>query len=360
MVSYPTASRPVADKLLTIIVPTYNRAKLVERLLLALKQELLGLEDEVTVLVSDNASTDQTSQVVAGISADWPSLVSQRHPENLGADGNFCTCVEGVTTRYFWIIGDDDLLKRGTLAGIVEVLRTVAPALVYLESEWVQEIAGVDQGDPVTQLHAEPMDSLAFTRRVHVWFTFLSGVIVDRTRLVETVGLQAVRRFQDSSLVQLGWIFPLLKVDAPFVFIGERCVLATKDNSGGYPLVTVFGVRFTRIVREVFDTDSRVGKALLNGNFKRFLPGLIWLGRSGEFKKHHAENPWPEMRAELGHLLIFWGLLLPLGRAPYLIAQLVYQCWRVCNRSSRELGRLRARLSRRPGLIAIARRPPAH
>ncbi len=350
------AERAIADKLLTIIVPTYNRATLVERLLLGLKLELLGLEDEVAVLVSDNASTDQTAQIVNRIAADWPALLTQRHPVNLGADNNFCGCVEGVTTRYFWIIGDDDLPKRGTLSCIVELLRTTSPALVYMEHAWVRDIMDIDQGDPMAQLHAESMDALEFSRRVHVWFTFLSAVIVDRTRLLETASMPAIRRFTGTSLVQLGWIFPLLKLDVPFVYVSDCCVLATKDNSGGYPLVTVFGVRFGRIVREVFGRDSLLGNALLNGTFLRFLPGIIWRARAGDFKQHHVEDPWPEMRIELGHLPIFWVLLLPVGRAPYLLAQLVYQSWRVFNRGSRDLGRLWARLSPPTGRITIAGR----
>ena len=46
--------------LLTIGIPTYNRAKFLRRLLEQLRTELAGLDGQVEVLVSDNASTDDT------------------------------------------------------------------------------------------------------------------------------------------------------------------------------------------------------------------------------------------------------------------------------------------------------------
>ncbi len=347
MQEHLTASPASAVDLLTIIVPTYNRAPLVGRLLRMLRDEVRDLEGVVTVLVSDNASTDDTADVIQAIHTDWPALVVQRHSENVGADSNFCGCVERTTSRYFWIIGDDDMPRRGAIQALVSLLRQSTPALVYVQSEWLNDIAAEAQKPCSAELTAETMDSLEFARRVHVWFTFLSGVIVDRTLLLDTVGAEAIRRYTGSSLVQLGWILPLLNADARHVFVSDCCVLATKENSGGYPLLTVFGVRFARIVNELFGRHSRIANALLRGNMLHYLPGLIWSGRIGTHKRHLVEDAWPEMRAELGGSALFWTLLVPLGRFPYPFAQLVHQSWRVFHRLSREAARLRTRSVRR-------------
>src|ERR1700761_1591163 len=105
--------------LLTIVVPTYNRRDNLALLLRALQPELAPLRESVAVLVSDNASTDGTQALTQEMQAQWPELVVQRHPANLGPDGNFASCVARVDTRYFWIIGDDDLPKRGVVAKLV-------------------------------------------------------------------------------------------------------------------------------------------------------------------------------------------------------------------------------------------------
>ncbi len=327
--------------LLTILVPTYNRSDNLSLLLKTLRVELAGLDSEVIVLVSDNASSDRTPEVISEVKFEWPALLVQRHPQNLGAEANFCSCVERVKTRYFWIIGDDDLPKPGVIGQLVALLHDAAPALVYMESEWVKPITGSNQGEPVLAMRAQTMDAIAFARRVHVWFTFISGVVIDRSMLMRELDGHTIRRFIGTSLVQLGWILPLLNSGGRFVFVADRCVLATKDNTGGYPLLTVFGVHFARVVNDVFGRKTELARTLKAGNTLHYLPGLLWGARTSPTGRHNDESPWPAMRQELGYQPLFWLLLIPLGRFPAGLAQTFYQAWRVFHRLSRETRQLR-------------------
>ncbi|GAA0751479.1 glycosyltransferase [Ideonella azotifigens] len=338
------ARTPPGQALLTIIVPTYNRAANLELLLRTLRQELATCADAVTVLVSDNASVDRTSEVVQAMQSSWPALVAQRHASNLGPDGNFSSCVERVSTRWFWIIGDDDLPKRGVIAQVVALLRERQPSLVYLQSEWLPQLTGPDQGEPVGCLRVETMHAEAFAHRVHIWFTFISGMVVDRNALMGVVGSSAITRFTATSLIQLGWILPLLRTEGRrFSFVADRCMLATKDNSGGYALLTVFGANFARIVNDCFGRDSRIARVLIRRNLLHFMPGILWGARKGVAGRHAAEDAWPAMRRELGDQPLFWLLLVPLGRFPGWLAQPFYQSWRVYHRLTLELDRLRLR-----------------
>lgn len=322
---------------LTIIVPTYNRATHLFILLEALRAELQGLEGFVEVLVSDNASTDSTSEVTASAAHDWPALKIQRHVQNLGPDGNFLSCIPRVSTRYFWIIGDDDCPKRGVLPMVVQLLTERMPALVYMQSEWVNPLLGPDQGESVDELCVSDLPALQFAKALHVWVTFISGMVIDKNRLLAVLGDHSINRFDATSLVQLGWVLPLLKSEGPFLFISNSCMLATKDNSGGYSLLTVFGVNFTRIVNETFGVNHPLSRALIDGNITQFLPGLIWNARSNwKRSSHTTESPWRALSEQLGSRCIYWVLLVPLGRLPRLLAQPFFQTWRVLNRLRRE------------------------
>jgi glycosyltransferase involved in cell wall biosynthesis len=141
--------RPAPGPLLTIIVPTYNRAENVGLLLRALRAECVTLDGLVTVLVTDNASTDHTSDVIRELQETWPELLAQRHATNCGPEENFCSGIDHAETKYFWIIGDDDCPKCGVVAKSVALLRELSPALVYMQSEWVRPIVAADQGEPV-------------------------------------------------------------------------------------------------------------------------------------------------------------------------------------------------------------------
>jgi len=334
---------PHPDPLLTIVIPTYNRAEKLELLLETLKVELQESGDEVTVMVSDNASTDGTAEVTRSMQARWPELVVRRQATNVGADENFCSCVELLSSRHFWIIGDDDLPKRGVIPKILTLLRERDPWLLYMQSEWLPLLTGPDQGEPVGDLRGRELDVAAFARQVHVWFTFLSGTVVNRLQLLRLLEGQPIRRFSGTNLVQLGWLFPLLRKGGRFIYVSDRCVLATRDNSGGYQLLTVFGATFARVVKESLGTRNRLSRILIRGAMLRYLPGRIWAERQSKDDRYLAENAWPAMRRELSTFLTFWLLVLPMGRLPRRLAEPFYQSWRVFHRLDRDLDRLRDR-----------------
>jgi hypothetical protein len=199
------------------------------------------------------------------------------------------------------------------------------------------------QGEPVEKLTAEVLDRLSFAKAAHTWLTFISGLVFDRGALHEALQGDTIDRFTGTSLVQLGWALPLLRLERGlFVLVPERCILATKDNTGGYPLLTVFATRFTQIVKAVFGDDSPVSRALVRGNVLHYLPLLIWPIRTSAMAGHHlAEDPWPSMRLALGDRTLFWMLIVPLGRFPRWFALPLFQGWRVFFRISRQFRRLR-------------------
>lgn len=333
--------------LLTIIVPTYNRADHLSRLLQGLMEEVQDVSDDVVVLVSDNASTDHTASVNNLFRAKWPGLMVQRHETNLGPDGNFCSCVNRVSSRYFWIIGDDDCPKRGVVKRVVNLVRDHAPALLYMQSEWLNPVLGPDQGEPVAAFSAEWCDATEFACKVHAWLTFISGVVIDKERLRVSLGNHTIDRFTATNLVQLGWVLPLLSTTGPFAFVPETCILATKDNSGGYGLLTVFGVNFARIINESFGASSPLARRIIRENVVNYLPGLIWMSRFSTGRTHSVESPWPAMQKHIGHHPLFWLLLVPLGRFPQWLAHPFYLSWRIYQRLHRTWRRSNERTSTR-------------
>lgn len=321
--------------LLTIAIPTYNRARHLATLLQCLHDQVSAVGEAVQVLVSDNASTDETAELLHEWQLRWPALLTRRNDTNLGADGNFCACIDSIDSRYFWIIGDDDLPKNGVIDKVLTMLRTETPDLVYLRSEWVSQITGMAQGEPVTALNVISLGQHDFASEVHVWFTFVSGVVVHRDRLVSALGEHTVRRYAGTSLVQLGWVYPVLAAGGKFLFVTNMCVLATKHNTGGYPLLTVFGVNFPRVTREAFAERPDLAGAIVSKAVSQYLPGLIWDSRRAPAGRFSGERPWPGIARELGERRLYRLLLVPIGRWPRWAARGVYATWRVINRLRR-------------------------
>lgn len=112
--------------LLTIGIPTRNRAGYLRDLLAALEfqsRDPIVAECGLEILVSDNASTDDTGTLARSTADRLPILRYWRNDENIGARGNYHKLVHQATGRFVWIIGDDDLLLPGGLAHGLRSLR---------------------------------------------------------------------------------------------------------------------------------------------------------------------------------------------------------------------------------------------
>jgi glycosyltransferase involved in cell wall biosynthesis len=95
------------NNLITTIIPTYKRPKLLKR---AIESALHQTFERIAVHVYDNASNDDTEEVVRRCMEKDPRVNYWRHPENIGMLGNYQFCLSQVKTEYFSFLSDDDVM----------------------------------------------------------------------------------------------------------------------------------------------------------------------------------------------------------------------------------------------------------
>lgn len=104
---------------LTIAIPTYNGAKTIRE---TFDSILPQLQNGVDILVSDNASTDGTTEIVREYQAKFPALRYVRNDTNVGPDRNFDLAIRRADGEFVWLFSDDDLLCPGAIAKTLDVL----------------------------------------------------------------------------------------------------------------------------------------------------------------------------------------------------------------------------------------------
>jgi glycosyltransferase involved in cell wall biosynthesis len=92
---------------ITTIIPTYRRPKLLQR---AIRSVLNQTYTHFRVCIYDNASGDETAEVVADLASRDPRIKYYCHPRNIGAIGNFNYGMSRVETPFFSFLSDDDVL----------------------------------------------------------------------------------------------------------------------------------------------------------------------------------------------------------------------------------------------------------
>jgi glycosyltransferase involved in cell wall biosynthesis len=101
----------------TVVIPTYNRASWLRG---AIESVLAQSHRDFALVVSDNASTDDTAAVVD--SFDDPRLSYRRLADHVDLNEHFNRCVELAPSGYLFLLPDDDRMLPDLLATTVSVL----------------------------------------------------------------------------------------------------------------------------------------------------------------------------------------------------------------------------------------------
>jgi glycosyltransferase involved in cell wall biosynthesis len=108
-----------APVLVSIGLPTYNRAGMLRRSIVsALAQDHGNIE----LLISDNASTDETEAICREFAAADTRVRYVRHPKNLGPTPNFLYALNESCGEYFMWLCDDDWLDSNYVSECLKEL----------------------------------------------------------------------------------------------------------------------------------------------------------------------------------------------------------------------------------------------
>jgi glycosyltransferase involved in cell wall biosynthesis len=111
------------EKILTVIVPSYNFEKYLEECIDSIYNQKLNYGFEV--IVRDDCSTDNTKDVLIKLTEKYPDLRILNGDVNLGPLENIRTLLESCTTKYIAYLDGDDYYNNETILNDkVEFLET--------------------------------------------------------------------------------------------------------------------------------------------------------------------------------------------------------------------------------------------
>lgn len=128
------------NPVVSIGMPIYNEQKfLVEALESLAKQNYQNIE----LIISDNASTDETEKICQTFVKKYDFIKYVRLEENIGAAANFRSVQKLATGKYFMWAAGHDLWSENLISECVSVLENYDGAVIaFATSEWVNESSG--------------------------------------------------------------------------------------------------------------------------------------------------------------------------------------------------------------------------
>ena len=231
--------------ILSLCIPTYNRAELLRSALLSVVPQLTECGYEVEIVVSDNCSPDNTKEVVEWAQQFGP-IRYHRNADNIGAARNALFVVNELARGEFsWILGDDDFVRPGALKRIVEIIKKypeidfVFVSLCHITLDQLKNYpAPVSSNDLPAEL--PPDNQIGEDRYVEKWEQLVdpkvSGVFLGATQV------SVFRRTpwcEHSKKLIIDKAFSSLESTYPHVIAMAHCMMGKKAYYIGTPQVIV-------------------------------------------------------------------------------------------------------------------------
>ncbi len=296
------------ELLLTVAIPTFNRAKLLDKCLEAMLSQISDdIKGSIELIVSDNDSKDNTTEIVNKYINKGFAINYYKNSENIGADRNIAACFLKAKAKYVWVFSDDDFILPGYLKLIFDLLKSDDIGNIYLNGLWFNG-SYTTENKPTAINYIQYDDPLKFIDRVNYWSTFNTGNILNKSLLAN---LDHIPKFYDSNLVQLSWILPIVFSAKQNIAINDQVVACMADNTGGYKLLTVFGKGYNDVLKRLVSKgmiNKKVIRITNNHLLQSFFP--MFINKSS--KKFENENGLSLMVPIFWSYKSFWKTVFPI------------------------------------------------
>jgi glycosyltransferase involved in cell wall biosynthesis len=201
---------------LQISLITFNRSGYLARTLSYLKTSpVRGCEIEII----DNASNDNTNEVVRAAQSEWPTLSYTRHHTNIGVVGNILYALHRATKPYLWLVCDDDYIAQDGWGDVIEQIRCGVPDIIRLGWE-----CGMESTGRLLSREALLESEDSFLRSV----SFCPNCIIR---------VAVLRRHLAACTIFGGYLFPHMAVhikgEDNMIYYTSRSKLIERDNHDG-------------------------------------------------------------------------------------------------------------------------------
>lgn len=317
--------------MLTIAIPTYNRAIFLKECLSCLYKEYENLPGEykkiIKIYVSDNCSQDSTHEIISEYSNKLWSFSSVSNSENIGAEKNIARCYLNAAGEHVWILGDDDVILPGGLTLIIDVLKNHSPDIVYLNNYGFEKNYLNTPKKFSSNKILLYSDAIKFTKKVNISLTFISAIIVKKIpnycwNISDTIG---------GNLIGLAWTLPPIKFGKLFIVMERWVIAARANNTGGYKLANVFGGNLKELTNKILWDKLRIAEIIQNSSLIYLFPFYLSQNRFSPYTLIDESTP-NHLKSEFRGNWRYYFFVMPFFKLPKIFIKPYYIFIKICRK----------------------------
>lgn len=223
--------------LLSICIPTYNRSEYLKEALLNIINDPY-FNENVEIVISDNASTDNTEEIGLKYASKYNNVYYFRNKENI-RDKNFILALKRSSGKYARLFNDTLRFKKGALQRMLDVIKGSSedtPLFIY------QNISFLNVECQKYVTNAED-----FIANSSYWITWIANFGNWRS-VIDAI--PQPNEYASLLLAQVDWAFKIIShYKKCAIDFSDYFFSASLFKKGGYNFYNVFIVNYLKIVR---------------------------------------------------------------------------------------------------------------
>ncbi len=324
---------------LSICIPTYNRSELLKECVSSVLASVAGHESKVEIVVSDNASTDGTADVVRAIQDTYPWIRFHRNEQNIGAERNFHLLATLAQGTNIWIFGDDDKMEREAVERVLEKVESGYGLVICNYSVWdkAYSVMKTNDGLDIGKDRAfEDRDELL--KRFNLHLSYISSVVIGKAAFLEAT------RDEYWQFISCGFSYMyavyagFTRMSGPAAYIAAPIVCNRSENSGDYDWYRYF-VAGSSLIFEALLGKGYAKDAISHAKHRALadfvIPNMLYMKLRDDYDHKKAFNL---MYRHFGSDWLFWTMCLPRWLMPTVVIRLVRNVARMVRKAQALVG----------------------
>jgi len=213
---------------LSIAIPTYNRCNYLMELVPNLLEQCYEADKnytEIEVIISDNASTDTTSEYILKNYSDNKRIKYYRNTENIGAEANFIESVKRANGQYVWLFGDDELLEKNAIIRVLNIIKKYSISLLIVKDE--NYTTGIEH----SKLFKNYSELVLYMSKINPHFLLAHTLITANIFLKEIFDIQRANNFISTNYAHMYAIMEKLKEGGSVYVFNESIIQVRKHRA---------------------------------------------------------------------------------------------------------------------------------
>ncbi len=324
---------------LSICIPTYNRSGFLKECVSSVLASVDGRESEIEIVVSDNASTDSTGDVIRAFQRAYPWIRYHRNDQNIGAERNFHLLANLAQGTNFWIFGDDDRMEREAVERVLEKIDLGYGLVICNYSVWDKAYSFMKTNDG---MHIEKdqvfEDRDALLKRFNLHLSYISSVVISKAAFVDATR-DEYWEFIDCGFSYMYAVYAgFAQASGPAAYIAAPIVCNRSENSGDYDWYRYF-VAGSSMIFDALQGKGYAMDAIFHAKHRALadfvIPHMLYMKLRDDYDHKKAFNL---MYRHFGSDWLFWTMCLPRWLMPKFLIRVMRYVARIVRKAQALVG----------------------